>query len=50
MKKIELKDRIIYRADEKNKIKFANDETLYSEICVKKGDEREVEEVENGNS
>ena len=47
---VDLGDRIIYRADEDKKVKFVDSETLYSEICVKVNDTREVEEVENGNS
>ena len=49
MQKIELEDRIIYRASKGKKVKFVDDESKYSEIVVDKSDERqmsrEVEEV-----
>ena len=50
MKTVKLKDKIIYRADEGKKVRFAAAETLYSEVSVGKDDTRKVEEVKNGNS
>ena len=50
MKTIRLDDRIIYRADDGKKVKFKGTDRLYSEISVSLDDNREVEEVENGNS
>jgi len=49
MKKIVLEDRIIYRADKGKKVKFENDNKLFSEISVNKDDNRKVGEVDNGN-
>lgn len=46
MQKIELEDRIIYRAKKGKKVKFVDDDRTYSEIVVKLEDEREVEEVD----
>ena len=48
MTTIILTDRKIYRADNGKKVKFENDDKLYSEISVKLDDTRNVEEVENG--
>lgn len=48
MIRIELEDRIIYRAEKNEKVKFTGDDKEYSEISVDKDDSREVE-VANGN-
>ena len=50
MTPIVIGNRNIYRADEGKKVKFVGDDRLYSEISVPLNDDREVEEVENGNS
>ena len=46
MKVINLKDRIIYRADKGKKVKFVKDKSTYSEIVVDLEDSRVVEEVD----
>lgn len=46
MQKIELEDRIIYRASKGKKVKFTNQKEKYCEIAVKLTDKREVMEVE----
>lgn len=46
MKIITLEDRIIYRADKGKKVKFENNDRLYSEISVELDDTRKVVEVE----
>lgn len=43
MKVIELEERVIYRADKGKKVKFVNDDTLYSEIVVKEPTDKIVE-------
>lgn len=45
MQKIELEDRIIYRAEKGKKVKFTSQSEKYCEIVVKLNDKREVEEV-----
>lgn len=45
MQKIELEDRIIYRAAKGKKVKFISQSEKYCEIVVKLDDKREVEEV-----
>ena len=48
MQIINLNDRIIYRASNGKKVKFVDDKRTYGEIAVDKDDEREIEEVGNG--
>ena len=45
MQVIELEDRKIYRPKKGKKVKFKNDNRLYSEMVVYLDDNREVEEV-----
>ena len=46
MEKIELEDRIIYRAAKGKKVKFVNNESKYSEIVIDLDDERKIVEVD----
>ena len=46
MQIIELEDRKIYRAGKGKKVKFVNDESMFSEIVVNLDNEKEVEEVD----
>lgn len=47
MKKIVLKDKIIYRADEGRRVRFKHTKKLYSEISLDKTDKRDVEEIKD---
>lgn len=50
MQTINLNDRTIYRASKGKKVKFTDDDRLYSEIVVDLDNNREIEEVnEDGN-
>lgn len=46
MIKIELRDRVIYRAENGKKLKVKGNPNLYSEIICKTGSKIEVKEVE----
>ena len=46
MEKIELEDRVIYRAAKGKKVKFVNNESKYSEIVIDLEDERKIVEVD----
>lgn len=46
MQKIELEDSYIYRPSKGKKVKFANERETYSEIVVKKDNNKKVEEVD----
>ena len=46
MEKIELEDRVIYRAAKGKKVKFVNNESKYSEIVIDRDDERKIVEVD----
>ena len=45
MQKIELEDRIIYRAAKGKKVKFVNSDEKFSEIVVRKNEKVDIVEV-----